>query len=124
MPSFSSAAVMPLTKAACASADSLHTAGSTTFRQTDVLERIVASLARKSIQGVRATQSATAFSLAVARAISALRPPIDLPQASVSSQSSTHSIEGVLMVSPTKIPSLSLPPLVMRKTLGNGHGGV
>jgi len=31
------------------------------------------------------------------------------------------SIDGVLMVSPWKMPSLSLPPLVMRKIFGNGH---
>src|ERR1700676_3001486 len=28
------------------------------------------------------------------------------------------------MVSPTKMPSMSLPPLVMRKIFGTGHGGV
>ncbi len=33
-------------------------------------------------------------------------------------------IEGVLMVSPRKIPSISLPPLVRRKIFGSGQGGV
>src|SRR6516165_10304119 len=31
-------------------------------------------------------------------------------------------MDGVLMVSPAKMPSLSLPPLVMRKIFGIGHG--
>ncbi len=42
-----------------------------------MLERIAGSLARKSIQGVRAFQSASALVLASARAIRALSPPID-----------------------------------------------
>src|SRR6516225_3971630 len=33
-------------------------------------------------------------------------------------------MDGVLMVSPTKMPSLSLPPLVIRKSFGIGHGGL
>ena len=52
-------------------------AGSTTFMHTEVLERIAGSLARKSIHGVFAFQSASTLVLASARAISALRPPID-----------------------------------------------
>ena len=35
-----------------------------------------------------------------------------------------HSIDGVLIVSPRKIPSISLPLLVMRKIFGSGQGGV
>ena len=38
--------------------------------------------------------------------------------------SSTQSIEGVLMVSPLKVPSISLPPLVSRKIFGNGQAGL
>ena len=38
--------------------------------------------------------------------------------------SSTQSIDGVLIVSPLKMPSMSLPPFVMRKILGSGRGGV
>src|SRR3954468_21994544 len=115
---------MPLTNAACASAESLPTAGSTILRQTEVLERIAGSRARKSIHGVLATQSAITLALASARARNAFKPPIDLAQPSVSRLSSTHSIEGVLMVSPSKMPWLSLLPLVSRKIFGSGQGGV
>ena len=38
-------------------------------------------------------------------------------------QSSTHSMEGVLMVSPSNRARSSLPPLVSRKILGSGQGG-
>ena len=62
-------AARPLTNAACASAASRVTAGSTTFRQTEVLERSAGSAARKSIHGVRATQSAITLALASARAL-------------------------------------------------------
>ena len=67
-PSLSSAAAMPLTKAACASGASRLTAGSTTFRHTDVLERIAGSRARKSIHVARLTQSAMTLVLPSARA--------------------------------------------------------
>ena len=50
------------------------------FRQTEVLERIEGSRARKSTHGVRATQAATALALASARAIRALNPPIYFAQ--------------------------------------------
>jgi hypothetical protein len=62
----------------------LATAGSTTFRHTDVLEAVAGSDARFSIQGVRATQSLTIFVLASARAISAFNPPTDFAHCSVS----------------------------------------
>src|SRR5262249_42187444 len=100
------------------------TAESTTFRQTEVFERVRGSRARKSTHGVTATQSAIALALASARATSAGRPPIPFDQVSASIQSSTHSIEGVLMVSPSKIASFNFPPLVMRKSLGSGQGGI
>ena len=64
------------------------------------------------------------------RAARAGTPPIASAQAKVSSQSATQSMEGVLMVSPRKMPSFSwLPPVclsgvVMRKILGMGQGGV
>ena len=64
---------MPLTKAAWASGASRVTAGSTTFRQTEVLERSAGSRARKSIHAVRATQSAMVLALASARACSAFQ---------------------------------------------------
>ena len=47
------------------SADSAATAGSTIFRQTLVFERVAGSRARKSIQGVRSTQSAIALRVGV-----------------------------------------------------------
>ena len=68
------------------------------------------------------TQRSSAAALASARAISASRPPIRSAQSSANSQSSTHSIEGVLIVSPLKMPSISLPPLVRRKIFGSGRG--
>ena len=37
--------------------------------------------------------------------------------------SATQSIEGVLIVSPAKMPSMSLPPLVRRKIFGSGAAG-
>src|SRR5689334_12775115 len=114
---------MALAKAPCPSAGSPVTAGSTTLRQIEVLERVRGSRARKSTQGVRATQVEIARRFASERAIKAFRPPIDFAQVSASSQSSTHIIEGVLTVSPSKIGALSLPPLVMRKIFGNGQAG-
>ncbi len=62
--------------------------------------------------------------LASDRAISAGRPPIASAQRRPSSASSTQSIEGVLIVSPLKMPSFSLPPLVRRKIFGSGQAGV
>src|SRR5690349_6309088 len=98
-------------------------AGSTIFRRTEIFERVSAFTDRFSTHGVFVIQSNSTFALLSARAISAFRPPTDFAQLSVSSQSSTHSVDGVLMVSPSKMPSLSLPPLVMRKIFGSGHGG-
>ena len=40
---------------------------------------------------------------------------------SASTASATQSIDGVLIVSPAKMPSISLPPLVMRKIFGSGR---
>jgi hypothetical protein len=78
-------------------------------------ERVAGSPARKSTQSVRATHSATAARLASVRAISPGRPPMDSAQRRPSSASSTQSMEGVLMVSPAKMPSMSLPPFVRRR---------
>ena len=50
------------------------TAGSTTFRQTEVLERIAGSSARKSIHGVRATQSAIDLGVGVGARDQRLEP--------------------------------------------------
>ena len=83
-PSFSSAAAMPLMKAAWASGESRVTVGSTTFRQTEVLERNTGSRAKKSIHGVFATQSTMVLALPSARACSAFNPPTDFAQSSAS----------------------------------------
>ena len=58
------------------------------------------------------------------RRTSSGKPPMRSAQRSPSSASSTHSREGVLMVSPRNSASLSWPPWVMRKSLGTGQGGV
>ena len=56
-----------LAKSAWASAGRPVTRGSTTFRQTEVLERIAGSSARKSTQAVLATQASSTARLASAR---------------------------------------------------------
>ena len=88
-----------------------------------MLDRVAGSSARFSIQGRAAQKSHTARALASARAISAGSPPTDRPHSSAAIQSSTQSIDGVLMVSPWKMPSMSLPLEVRRKTLGRGRSG-
>src|SRR5687768_9786692 len=98
--------------------------GSTIFRQIEVQERMAGSPARKSTHGVRAAQSASTFRLASDRAIRPDLPPTDCAHFRPSSASSTATMDGVLMVSPLKMPSLSLPSLVMRKILGIGQDGL
>ena len=71
--SFSSTLASPLANRAWASAVRAVTEGSTTLRQTLVLERVSGARARKSIHGVRSTQSAIALALASARAIERLQ---------------------------------------------------
>ena len=59
------------------------------------------------------------------RAISVFNPPILSAQVRPSRASSTHSIEGVLMVAALNTPSMSFPqPEVKRKILGMGQAGV
>ena len=70
---------------------------------------------------ILATQSSMAFRLALDRAMSAGKPPMDSAHFRPSRASSTHSMEGVLMVSPWKIPAISLPPLVIWKIFGSGR---
>jgi hypothetical protein len=89
-----------------------------------VQERVAGASARKSIQSRCATQEAIAARLASLRATSAASPPTLSAQRSPSSASSTQSIEGVLIVSPLKMPSFSLPPEVRRKTFGSGQAGL
>src|SRR5690606_34352471 len=90
----------------------------------EVDERYAGSRARNSTHGVSSTQAERTARFFWERPMSAGRPPMLSAQRSESSASSTHSIDGVLMVEPLKMSSLSLPPLVMRKILGSGHGGV
>src|SRR5208283_2284081 len=97
--------------------------GETIFRQIDVFDRVAGSRARKSNVSLPSTESATALRLASDRANNAGSPPIRSAHRNPSSASSTHSIEGVFIVSPRKIPSVSLPLLVSRKTFGIGHDG-
>ncbi len=54
------------------------------FRQTPVLERVLGSAARKSIQGVFSTQAVSAPALALQRAFRALSPPMEAPHFKVS----------------------------------------
>ena len=123
-PSFSSNDASFFAAAACASALNDANQGATIFRQIDVLERVAASWARKAAQSLSATHLSSTARLARLRAISAGRPPICSAQRSPSSASSTQSIDGVLIVSPAKMPSISLPPFVRRKIFGNGQAGL
>ena len=52
------------------------------------------------------------------------RPPILVAQFRASSASSTQSMEGVLIVAPSKISRFTLPPFVRRNSFGIGHGGL
>ena len=77
-------------------------------------------MTRASRAPARSRSSAAA--LASARAIRPSSPPDPLrPIRAPRSQSSTASIDGVLIVSPVKMPSISLPPLVRRKIFGSGR---
>src|ERR1700684_4255910 len=87
--------------------------GSLIVRQMEVLDRADLSSARNAAQEDCATQSSIHFRFALDRVISAGKPPIDSVHFRPSRASSTHNIEGVLIVSPWKIPSTSLPPFVI-----------
>ena len=110
--------------AACASAPITVNQGAVTVRQIEVQDRVAASSARKPKPEPASTQSAMAARFASLRATRPLSPPTLSAQRSPSSASSTHSMEGVLIVSPLKMPSLSFPSLVMRKILGIGQAGL
>src|SRR6185369_2785113 len=123
-PSFSSRETIFLTAAARSSPPSASNHGSTILRQIDVHERTFGSEARNANVFDWPIQAAIAARLDSERAIRPLMPPIFSAHASESSASSTHSIDGVLMVEPWKISSSSFPFFVMRKIFGIGHGGV
>src|SRR5215471_15087327 len=94
------------------------------FRQMDVLERMDESPARKLAHFDFAIQFSIAFKFADDRASNAGRPPMDSDHFKPSIASSTQSIDGVLIVSPSKMPAISLPPFVIWKILGRGRSGV
>jgi len=123
-PSFSSSEASFLAKSAWASAGRAATRGSTTLRQTEVLERVAGSTGRKSTQAVFSTQASSTPRLASARPCIPARPPMFEAHFSASRQSSTQSIDGVLMVAPSNRSRVTLPPLVMRNSLGIGQAGV
>ena len=123
-PSSSSSAAIRFTASACASASSVVNHGADSFRQIEVEER-AARVFRQEIDPVRARdpfRDGGEIGLAE-RAISAGRPPMRSAQRNPSSASSTHSIEGVLMVAPLNMSSISLPPEISRKIFGSGRGG-
>src|SRR5207237_9162877 len=113
-----------LTAAARASPSSASNHGSTILRQIDVHERIPGSAARNANVFELSIHDEIAARFDSERATSALMPPSFSAQASESAASTTHSIDGVLIVEPWKISSSSLPFFVMRKIFGIGHAGV
>src|SRR5581483_9865311 len=119
----SSSSPIFLAAAACLSAGSALNHGAVILRHTDVLERIALSAARKPIHLRPLANFSSTPRLACERAIRPLRPPTLSPHLKPSIASSTHSSEGVLIVSPLKIASENLPPEVMRKIFGSGHAG-
>ena len=90
----------------------------------EVLERMALSSAKNPAQLDFATQSSITFKFASDRATNPFRPPMLSAHLSPSMASSTHNIEGVLMVSPAKMPEINLPPLLIWKILGSGRAGV
>src|SRR3954468_5495007 len=106
------------------SGDSEQNHGSMISSWIDVQDRVVGSFARNCSHGERSAQAATAARLPSARATSPSRPSTDSAHFNESIASSTHNIDGVLIVSPRKMPSISLPPETMRKIFGSGQGGV
>ena len=97
--------------------------GSTIFRQIEVEDLVAGTAARKSTQSLRSTQAETASRFLSLRAASSVTPPMDSTQRRPSRASSTQSREGVLIVLPSKIPLMSLPFFVNRKSFGRGLSG-
>src|SRR5580704_2094458 len=104
---------MDLTRAFWSSAGSALKAGSLIFRQMEVLERLHFSSARNAAQDDWATHSSIHCRFALDRAMSAGKPPMDSAHFKLSRASSTHNMDGVLMVSPWKMPAINLPPLAI-----------
>src|SRR2546423_886424 len=97
--------------------------GSVILNCGEVQEIVAGSSARGSAQGHFSTQPRSTPRLRSHLAIKPASPPTHSAHFSESSASSTHSIDGVLIVSPRNTPSISLPLEVSRKSLGSGHGG-
>src|SRR5437899_7259677 len=97
--------------------------GSVILNCGEVQEIVAGSSARGSAQEQFSTQPRSVARLRSDLAISPSRPPTDSAHLSESSTSSTHSIDGVLIVSPRNTPSISLPFAVSRKSFGSGQGG-
>ena len=87
-------------------------------------DRVAGTSARNVAQSLRATHAATAARLASLRRISPGNPPTLSAQRNPSNASSTHSMDGVLIVSPLNTPSASFPPDISRKIFGSGQAGV
>ena len=92
-------------------------------RQTEVFDRAFGSATRFSTQGVRSTHACSAREVGVRAGAGGGEAADASIHSSASIASATQSIEGVLMVSPAKTPSMSLPPLVRRKIFGSGRSG-
>jgi hypothetical protein len=123
-PSFSSTAQSFFTAAARASPSRASNHGSTILRQIDVQERTLGSPARNAYVLDLSIHAEIAARFDSERAMRPFTLPTLSAQLSASSASSTHSIDGVLIVAPWKISSSSLPFLVMRKIFGMGQAGV
>ena len=94
------------------------------FRQMEVLERMALLSAKNAAQVDVATQSSITFKFASDRATNPARPPMLSAHFKPSRASSTHNMDGVLMVSPAKMPEINLPPLLIWKILGSARAGV
>ena len=100
-------------------------AGSTIFRHTEVLERVAGSAARK-LDPRRCARPSRASTRGIGVGAGASAPQAAdalAPSRARRSQSSTHSIEGVLMVSPSKMPSVELAALGQAEDLRQRPGG-
>src|SRR6187402_1547450 len=123
-PSFSIRLVRDLRKAACFLLSHCTKSGSLIARQIEVEDLAAVSFARKAAQELVCCQSEIALRFLSDLPISSLIPPIDFAQRNPSRASSTASIDGVLIVSPLKIPSINPVPFTRRKILGSGRGGL
>ena len=123
-PSSSILPTMVLMKALRAASSISRNQSAVTCRVMEVGETISALPARNAKFSFPSSQFRTAEMLRSTLASSSPRPPIDWAHSRASMASSTQSIEGVLIVEPSKTPSFSFPFLASWKILGSGRGGV